>query len=75
MDYLSDVRPSFKSSTLARNVWNKRGWTVQEFLAPRVVLFYQKDWRLYLDDRSLNYKELGGATSIDARTLVAFHPG
>ena len=80
--YLSDVSPSSKPGALAKSAWNSRGWTVQEFLAPKVVLFYQKDWTLYLDDRSPNHKgcipimqELADATGIDVQTLVAFHPG
>jgi len=80
--YLSDVPPSSKSGSLATSVWNRRGWTVQEFLAPRIILFYQKDWSLYLDDRSPNHKEsisimqeMGDATGIDAQALVAFRPG
>ncbi|KAJ8594800.1 hypothetical protein M405DRAFT_929909 [Rhizopogon salebrosus TDB-379] len=80
--YLSDVMPSSKAGALARSAWTRRGWTVQEFLAPEIVLFYQKDWTLYLDDRSPNHKasaaimqELGGATGINARALVAFRPG
>jgi hypothetical protein len=81
MVYLVDVLPSSKSGALAKSVWNKRGWTVQEFLAPKVVLFYQNDWTLYLGDRSPNHKESGAimqeladATGIDARALVSFHP-
>ncbi|OAX34764.1 hypothetical protein K503DRAFT_420176 [Rhizopogon vinicolor AM-OR11-026] len=77
--YLSDVLPSSKSGALAKSVWNSRGWTVQEFLAPKVVLFYQKDWTLYLDDRSPNHKEcdvimreLEAATGINAQALVDF---
>jgi hypothetical protein len=80
--YLSDVPPSSKSGALARSAWNSRGWTVQEFLASKVILFYQQDWTLYLDDHCPNHKEsvvimqeLGDATGIDARSLVAFHPG
>jgi hypothetical protein len=79
--YLVDVLPSSKSGALAKSVWNKRGWTVQEFLAPKVVLFYQNDWTLYLGDRSPNHKESGvimqelaDATGIDARALVSFGP-
>ncbi|OAX34763.1 hypothetical protein K503DRAFT_868710 [Rhizopogon vinicolor AM-OR11-026] len=79
--YLSDVPPLSKSGALAKSAWNSRGWTVQEFLAPKVVLFYQKDWTLYLDDRSPNHKEsteimreLGDATGINARALIAFRP-
>lgn len=80
--YLSDVLPSSKSGALANSEWIRRGWTVQEFLAPKVVLFYQEDWTLYLDDRSSNHKEsvvimqeLENATGIDRQALVSFYPG
>ncbi|KAG1748038.1 hypothetical protein EDB19DRAFT_236797 [Suillus lakei] len=80
--YLSDVPPSSKSGALARSVWNTRGWTVPEFLAPKVVLFCQQDWSLYLNERHSNHKEsdaimreLEDATGIDAHSLVAFQPG
>ncbi|KAG1770599.1 hypothetical protein EV702DRAFT_977955, partial [Suillus placidus] len=39
--YLSDVPPSSKSGALANSNWNTWGWTVQEFLAPNIILFYQ----------------------------------
>ncbi|KAG2347407.1 hypothetical protein BDR05DRAFT_996534 [Suillus weaverae] len=42
--YLLDVPPSFKSGALAKSEWNRRGWTFQEFLASKVVLFYRNDW-------------------------------
>ncbi|KAG2368276.1 hypothetical protein BDR07DRAFT_1391630, partial [Suillus spraguei] len=74
--YLLDVPPSSESGALANSVWNTRGWTVQEFLAPKIVLFYQADWTLYLDDRSYNHKEsdsilkeLERSTGINARAL------
>jgi hypothetical protein len=80
--YLSDVPPSSKSGAMARSVWNTRGWTVQEFLAPTIVLFYQNNWTLYLDDHSSNHKESAGimrelkdATGINERALTAFRPG
>ncbi|KAG1738890.1 uncharacterized protein EDB91DRAFT_1249063 [Suillus paluster] len=80
--YLSDVPPLSMSGALARSAWNKRGWTFQEFVAPQVVLFYTKDWTLYLDDHSPNHKEstaimeeLEGATGMDRQALVAFRPG
>ncbi|KAG1878612.1 hypothetical protein C8R48DRAFT_768170 [Suillus tomentosus] len=64
--YLSDVPPLSKS----------------EFLAPKVILFYQKDWTLYLDPGARNHKdsvaimqELEDATGIDQQAVVAFHPG
>ncbi|KAG1734840.1 hypothetical protein EDB19DRAFT_1726540, partial [Suillus lakei] len=49
--------PSSQSGALASSAWNGRGWTFQEFVAPKVVIFYQNDWSLYLDDRSPNHKE------------------
>ncbi|KAG1787483.1 uncharacterized protein HD556DRAFT_1448676 [Suillus plorans] len=80
--YLSDVPPSSQPGALARSVWNERGWTFQEFVAPKVVRFYQKDWSLYLDDRSPNHKEspaimeeLESATGIDPQALISFCPG
>ncbi|KAG1784615.1 heterokaryon incompatibility protein-domain-containing protein [Suillus plorans] len=80
--YLSDVPPLSKSGALAKSAWNTRGWTVPEFLAPKVLLFYQSDWTIYLDDPSSNHKEsvaimqeLGDATGIDSQALVAFRPG
>ncbi|OAX40071.1 hypothetical protein K503DRAFT_28372 [Rhizopogon vinicolor AM-OR11-026] len=80
--YLSDVPPSSNPGALARSVWNTRGWTVPEFLAPKVILFYQNDWTPYLDDRSSNHKqsraimqELEDATGIDLGALITFTPG
>ncbi|KAG0693950.1 hypothetical protein DFH29DRAFT_367861 [Suillus ampliporus] len=80
--YLSDVPPSSKSGALAKSAWNTRGWTVPEFLAPKIIRFYQQDWTPYLGDESPNHKEsvdimneLEDATGIDARALAAFQPG
>ncbi|KAG1786035.1 uncharacterized protein HD556DRAFT_1508452 [Suillus plorans] len=80
--YLSDVPLSSKPGALAKSAWNTRGWTVQEFLAPEVILFYQKDWTPYVGDRTPNHKEsvaimqeLEDATGIDRRAIVAFCPG
>jgi hypothetical protein len=76
--YLSDVR---EPGALAKSEWNRRGWTVQELLAPKVILFYQKDWTPYLGDHSSNHKksaaimqELEIATGIDQGSLSNFHP-
>ncbi|KAG1741840.1 uncharacterized protein EDB91DRAFT_1336214 [Suillus paluster] len=80
--YLGDVPPSSQSGALAKSEWIRRGWTFQEFVAPKVVLFYRNDWSLYLDDHSPNHKEsaaimgeLEGATGINRQALVTFRPG
>ncbi|KAG1813650.1 uncharacterized protein BJ212DRAFT_1301027 [Suillus subaureus] len=77
-----DQNNNFESGALANSAWNTRGWTIQEFLASIVVLFYQADWSLYLDDHSPNHKEsvaimqeLEYSTGIHAQALIAFHPG
>ncbi|KAG2743238.1 hypothetical protein P692DRAFT_201795091 [Suillus brevipes Sb2] len=79
--YLSDVPPLSKSGALTKSAWNTRGWTVQEFIAPKVILFYQSNWTLYLGDRTPNHKEsiaimqeLKDATGIDRSAVVAFRP-
>ncbi|KKP03515.1 hypothetical protein THAR02_04378 [Trichoderma harzianum] len=49
--YLSDVEPVLAAAdatafheTLRRSRWFTRGWTLQELIAPKIVLFYAKDW-------------------------------
>ncbi|KAG1786314.1 uncharacterized protein HD556DRAFT_1528393 [Suillus plorans] len=78
--YLSDVSPSSGFGALLRSVWITRGWTLQEFLAPNIILFYRNDWTPYLDDHSNNHKEfimqeLESVTGIDSRFHVTFRPG
>ncbi|PNY27415.1 Uncharacterized protein TCAP_02659 [Tolypocladium capitatum] len=50
--FLSDVQAadkedwSLSGSSLRRSRWFTRGWTLQELIAPKAVLFYAKDWTL-----------------------------
>jgi hypothetical protein len=78
--YLSDVLPLSGSGALASSKWITRGWTLQELLAPNIILFYRSNWTPYLDDHSGNHKEfimkeLKDVTGIDSRFHVAFRPG
>ncbi|KAK1753968.1 vegetative incompatibility protein HET-E-1 [Echria macrotheca] len=48
--YLSDVESASQQSEEARkgiskSRWFTRGWTLQELLAPKEVIFYSKDWQ------------------------------
>ncbi|KAI6044138.1 hypothetical protein EDC04DRAFT_461665 [Pisolithus marmoratus] len=77
--YLSDV---FDDGSLANSVWFQRGWTLQELLASRTVLFYSHDWSLYKNSDAPNHKkdhtvleELQTATGIVEQHLVDFYPG
>ncbi|KIO01073.1 hypothetical protein M404DRAFT_150985, partial [Pisolithus tinctorius Marx 270] len=77
--YLSDV---FDGGSLADSVWFKRGWTLQELLASRTVLFYTHDWSPYRNCNAANHKtdpalliELQKATGVAERYLEDFYPG
>ncbi|KAI0646041.1 heterokaryon incompatibility protein-domain-containing protein [Trametes meyenii] len=47
--YLNDVDadedPQAPDSTFRASRWFKRGWTLQELVAPRSLFFYSRDWR------------------------------
>lgn len=77
--YLSDVPDT---GSFVRSEWFRRGWTLQELLAPRSILFYTRTWSLYKSVTSLNHKadvavleELERATGIESRFLTNFSPG
>ena len=40
-------------NAFTRSLWFSRGWTLQELLAPKHVHFYDKDWQLLGNKRSL----------------------
>src|SRR5690554_5514739 len=46
--YLSDVppgdNPKVENSAFRRSRWFTRGWTLQELIAPKIVIFYDKSW-------------------------------
>ena len=57
-----------------------RAWTSQELLAPKVSQFYTRDWRPYLGDTRLNYKEsleimqeLANVIGVTGETIIAFN--
>ncbi|OTA93523.1 hypothetical protein M434DRAFT_385680 [Hypoxylon sp. CO27-5] len=55
--YLSDVEPGespFKEgSTFRKCRWFTRGWTLQELLAPRTLLFFDREWNKMGSKREL----------------------
>ncbi|KAI6167940.1 hypothetical protein EDD17DRAFT_1773085 [Pisolithus thermaeus] len=77
--YLSDVADT---DSFVNSEWLKRGWTLQEILAPRTILFYTRGWSLYKNVASFNHKtdavvldELETATGIESQFLTNFSPG
>ncbi|KAF9891403.1 hypothetical protein FE257_004259 [Aspergillus nanangensis] len=63
--YLSDVH----DGTIERSVWFTRGWTLQELLAPREVLFLASDWS-NLGSRKALANQLVEVTGIDEGILL-----
>ncbi|KAG2119828.1 uncharacterized protein F5147DRAFT_122491 [Suillus discolor] len=86
--YLSDISNSTLDA-LTRSLWLTRGWTLQELLAPMVILFYRRDWTLFAPEESLKNSEVGPnhknsdhicrildeATGVDVVNLRDFKPG
>lgn len=65
--YLADVSHE-KFEEFRESVWFKRGWTLQELLAPSSVEFYDRDWEL-LGPLSGLYDEVSNATGIKTKHL------
>ncbi|KAI5989371.1 hypothetical protein EDD15DRAFT_2579400 [Pisolithus albus] len=77
--YLSDIP---NTGSFGTSEWFRRGWTLQELLAPQTILFYTQNWSLYKNLAVSNHKvdvgvmeELEKATGIESRFLTGFSPG
>ncbi|KAI6019265.1 hypothetical protein BKA83DRAFT_4303554 [Pisolithus microcarpus] len=77
--HLSDVP---ETGSFEGSEWFRRGWTLQELLAPCNILFYTQNWSLYKNLTSSNHKadasvqrELERVTGINSRFLTNFSPG
>ncbi|KAH7922550.1 hypothetical protein BV22DRAFT_651665 [Leucogyrophana mollusca] len=76
----------FLQAFLVLNAWFKRGWTLQELLAPKNIRFYSESWRplerydvnrAYANQKQdpIWLKALADASGIDEDTLVKLEPG
>ena len=80
--FLRGVRSSSQRGALKNSIWNTRAWTLQEYVASKVVHFYTEDWTPYLNLELSNHKEspeviseMLEATGVSAQRLVALRPG
>ena len=80
--FLRGVCSPSQRGALVRSIWNTRAWTLQEYVAAKVVRFYTEDWTLYLDLELPNHKEspkviseMEEATGVSAQQLMALRPG
>ncbi|KAF8546259.1 hypothetical protein OG21DRAFT_1502021 [Imleria badia] len=80
--FLRGVRSPATLGDLVKSIWNTRAWTLQEYVASKVIHFYTEDWTLYLDLELPNHKEspeviseMEQATGVSAQQLMALRPG
>ncbi|KAF9875918.1 37s ribosomal protein rsm22 [Colletotrichum karsti] len=70
--YLADVSTEDSTTNLAalqHSLWFTRGWTLQELLAPKDLVFYGRGWD-YLGSKTQLAEVLGEITSIPPRFLL-----
>lgn len=67
--YLSDV----SSNDLTKARWFTRGWTLQELIGPKEVIFFSSDWERIGDKRNLT-AELSQITGIVESVLAGGDP-
>ncbi|KAI6042189.1 hypothetical protein EDC04DRAFT_1023591 [Pisolithus marmoratus] len=79
--FLAGVAHPSKLGDLTQSLWMTRAWTLQELLAPNVILFYDSEWRPYLGDTGANHKasmeimqELANAIKISRGSIITFSP-
>ncbi|KAH9848535.1 heterokaryon incompatibility protein-domain-containing protein [Lenzites betulinus] len=75
--YLADVPhgtdPRAEYSRFLQSRWHKRGWTLQELIAPACVVFLSCDWTL-LGTKTGLASTLEKITKVDAAILVGITP-
>ena len=79
--YLADVLSSSELGDLTKSRWMTRAWTLQELLASKIIRFYDREWKLYLNDMHTNHKEspvikqeLAHAMGVAPETITSFRP-
>ena len=79
--YLADVLSSSQLGALTKSRWMTRAWTLQELLASKIIRFYDREWKPYLNDMHTNHKEspaikqeLAHAMGVGPETITYFRP-
>ncbi|KAI5981892.1 hypothetical protein F5J12DRAFT_916980 [Pisolithus orientalis] len=79
--FLAGVAHPSKPGDLTGSLWMTRAWTLQELLSPKVIFFYDCEWKPYLGNIVPNHKEspeimqeLADAIKIPRGTIITFSP-
>ena len=67
--YLDDYSTMEAPTSFTQSKWFTRGWTLQELVAPRKVIFFDKDWKEIGDKKSLQ-ESLTSQTKISGDYLL-----
>ncbi|KAH9848537.1 heterokaryon incompatibility protein-domain-containing protein [Lenzites betulinus] len=75
--YLADVprgtNPRAKNSEFRKSRWHRRGWTLQELVAPPCVIFLTDDWT-FMGTKTGLASTLQKITGVDAAILLGLKP-
>jgi hypothetical protein len=72
--YLSDLESSADVSTALKDCrWFRRGWTLQELIAPQKVNFYDQNWQ-FKGCKNRLLEEISGITGISSTVLGHLAP-
>jgi hypothetical protein len=76
--YMSDVDskedPRAENSSFRKSQWFKRGWTLQELLAPQYVIFFDADWN-EIGTKSSLQELITEISGIPSQVLLMNHGG
>ncbi|KAF8551245.1 hypothetical protein OG21DRAFT_1487133 [Imleria badia] len=80
--FLRGIHSPATLGDLVKSIWNTRAWTLQEYVAAKVIRFYTEDWTPYLNLEAFNHKEspeiiseMETATGISSQQLISLRPG
>ncbi|KDR74963.1 hypothetical protein GALMADRAFT_249933 [Galerina marginata CBS 339.88] len=78
--FLSDVKTSIQGdstdleeSGFSKSRWFTRGWTLQELLAPKSIVFFSRDW-VEIGTKQTLREELSKVTGIPSEVLLFLQP-
>ena len=80
--FLCDILSPSRRGDLTKSIWNSRARAWQEYCASKVIRFYTRDWKLYMNFDIPNHKdspeiisEMEEATGVWVQALISLRPG